>query len=507
MHILNTVQIQAWDEYTISHEPVSSIALMERAASACFEWLMLNNYKKKGFSVFCGKGNNGGDGLAIARLLANTGHQVQVYILEFGHKGTDDFQLNLALLHETSAEIFFISTEDTIRPLQDGHIIIDALLGSGLNRVLEGLTAALVHNLNNSGHEIISIDVPTGLFADKSSLNNVLVRATHTLSFQCYKLAFLLQENQEYIGSLQVLDIGLHKGFTEVLNTEFHFTDHHLVKSLIRPRDKFSHKGDYGNGALITGSTGFMGAAILSSKAFMRSGAGKLTCHIPRSGYTIMQVAVPEAMSRIEEGEDHIQSVGSLDKYDAIGIGPGLGLQDSHYRLLSSIFEKFRKSIVIDADALNILSKKPELMRQLPPLSVLTPHVREFERLFGSFKSDFDRIQMALNKAREFNILIVLKGAYTFIATPSGKGYFNSTGNPGMATAGSGDVLTGIIAGLLCQGYASDHAAIAGVYLHGYSGDLAAAVNSQQSLIASDIINYLGQAFKALETAIVNRQS
>jgi NAD(P)H-hydrate epimerase len=205
-------------------------------------------------------------------------------------------------------------------------------------------------------------------------------------------------------------------------------------------------------------------------------------------------------MSKIEEGEDHIQSVGSLEKYDAIGIGPGIGLHDSHIELLSSIFEKFRKSVVIDADALNILSKNPELLRRIPSMSILTPHVKEFERLFGSFTSDFDRIQTALKKAKEYNILIVLKGPYTFIATPSGKGYFNTTGNPGMATAGSGDVLTGIIAGLLCQGYASDHAAIAGVYLHGLSGDLAAAVNSQQALIASDIISYLGQAFKALET-------
>jgi hydroxyethylthiazole kinase-like uncharacterized protein yjeF len=500
MHIFNTSQIHAWDEYTIRHEPVSSIDLMERAAKACFEWLMLNNFKEKGFSIFCGKGNNGGDGLAIARMLANSGHKVNVYILEFGHKGTDDFQHNLALLHETTAEILFISTEDTIYPIQKSHIIIDALLGSGLNRVLEGLTAALVHHLNNSGHEIISIDVPTGLFADKSSLNNVMVRASHTLSFQCFKLAFLLQENQEFIGKLHVLDIGLHPGFIRESVTEFHLTDHQLVKSLVRSRGKFSHKGDYGNGAMFSGSTGFMGAAVLSSRAFMRSGAGKLTCHIPRSGYTIMQVAIPEAMSKIEEGGDHIQSVGSLEKYDAIGVGPGLGLHDSHYQLLTTLFENFRKPVVIDADALNILSKKQELMRQLPPLSILTPHVKEFERLFGSFTTDFDRIQTALKKANEFNILIVLKGAYTFIATPSGKGYFNSTGNPGMATAGSGDVLTGIITGLLCQGYASDHAAIAGVYLHGLSGDLAAAVNSQQALIASDIINYLGQAFKALET-------
>lgn len=498
MQIFDTAQVHAWDEYTIRHEPIPSIALMERAAQACYDWLMKNGYENKPFSVYCGKGNNGGDGLALARMLSKSGHVVSVFILEFGHKGTDDFQQNLALLHETDASIHFIPAEETIRPIQAGHIIIDALLGSGLNRSLEGLTASLVHYLNNSGHPIISVDMPTGLFADREQENKVVVKAHHTLSFQNYKLAFLLSENQPYIGELHLLDIGLHPGFPEQEESRFHMCDDKFVNALIKPRNKFSHKGDYGTGGLICGSTGMMGAAVICAKAFMRSGAGKLTCHIPQSGYQIMQTAVPEAMCKLEQGDHYLQTVENLSRYDAVGIGPGIGLHESHQHLFKHVFKTYNKPMVIDADALNVLSQHPELMEKIPALSILTPHAGEFARLFGQQENDFQRIQAAQTKAKQFNIIILLKGAYSFIAMPGGKGYFNKSGNPGMATAGAGDALTGIITGLLCQGYPPEHAAIFGTYVHGLAGDLAAAANSQEALIATDIISYLGQAFKKL---------
>lgn len=498
MQIFDTTQVHAWDDYTIRHEPIPSIALMERAAQACYDWLMKNGYEDKRFSVYCGKGNNGGDGLALARMLANSGHVVSVFILEFGHKGTDDFQENLARLHETDASIHFIPSEETIRPIQADHIIIDALLGSGLNRGLEGLTASVVHHLNNSGHTIISIDMPTGLFADKEQENKVVVKAHYTLSFQSHKLAFLLSENQPYIGELHILDIGLHPGFPEQEESRFHMCDEKFVKALIKPRSKFSHKGDFGTGGLICGSTGMMGAAVLCAKAFMRSGAGKLTCHIPQSGYPIMQTAVPEAMCKLEQGDHYLQTVENLSRYDAVGIGPGIGLHESHQHLFNQIFNSYSRPMVIDADALNVLSQHPDLLQKIPAFSILTPHGGEFERLFGRQKNDFQRIQAALTNAKKFNIIILLKGAYSFIAMPGGKGYFNGSGNPGMATAGAGDALTGIITGLLCQGYPPEHAAIIGAYVHGLAGDLAVSANSQEALIASDIISYLGQAFKKL---------
>ncbi|MBL7699918.1 MAG: NAD(P)H-hydrate dehydratase [Chitinophagaceae bacterium] len=499
MKIFNTEQIRKWDEYTITHEPIASIDLMERAAKACFDWLIDHKYKNRSFSIFCSKGNNGGDGLALARMLSYTGHNVAVFILEFGYMGTNDFQANLARLHETEANISFISSKENIRGIRENDVVIDAVLGSGLNRPLDGLTAEVVEHINQSGNEIIAIDIPTGLFVDKSAGAGVVIHATHTLSFQCYKLAFLIKENQQFVGELHVLNIGLHEEFLNNTSSNYTLVDGTLAHQLLKPRKKFSHKGDYGHGALIVGSTGLMGAAVLCAKAFMRSGAGKLTCHIPAEGNVIMQISVPEAMSKIEKGNDHIASVSSLEKYDAVGIGPGINLYDSHSKLLASVFKEYRKPMVIDADALNVLSKSPELLKQVPSFSILTPHTREFERLFGSQASDFNRIEIALEKAKGLNVIMVLKGPYTFIATPGGMGYFNNSGNPGMATGGTGDVLTGLITGLLCQGYPPEHAAILGVYVHGLAGDLAAFSLSQQAMTAGDVIDYLGEAFKALQ--------
>jgi NAD(P)H-hydrate epimerase len=460
---------------------------------------MNNNYTGKRFMIFCGKGNNGGDGLAIARMLSESGHSVTVFILEFGHKGTNDFQQNLARLHETTAEIKFIPNEETIPAIPVDEIIIDALLGTGLNRQVEGLTAALIQHINASQNATISIDIPSGLFLDSSSKNNVVVEADHTLTFQCYKLAFLVAENERFIRNLHLLDIHLHDDYPGTISPKFNIIDKQWIASIIKPRKKFSHKGDYGHGALIAGSKGMMGAAVLSAKAFVRSGGGKLTCHIPGIGYDIMQISVPEAMSKTENGSEHIQTVSSLEKYDAVGVGPGLGLYDSHAGLLANIFAQFKKPLVVDADALNILSRNKYLLDKIPATSVLTPHNKEFERIFGAPTDDFDKINKALAASAEYNIVIVLKGPYTFIALPSGTGYFNPTGNPGMATGGTGDVLTGIITSLLAQDLPPGHAAIAGVYLHGLAGDIAAKYKSQQSLIASDIINFLSDAFLQLQ--------
>jgi len=498
MQILGTQQVRAWDEYTILHEPVTSIDLMERAASACYDWLMRNNFEGNRFSVFCGKGNNGGDGLVIARMLAQSDHAVSVYIMEFGHKGTDDFQANLARLHETKAAIKFISSETTIYPIDEGAIILDALLGSGINRPVDGLTAQVIQHLNQSGNAVIAIDIPSGLFVESSSAGNPIIQATHTLTFQCLKPAFMVAENAPYVGKIHVLDIDLHPGFLQTNTPVFHLADRSMVRSIIQPRNPFSHKGQYGYAALIAGSMGMMGAATLSAKACMRSGAGKLTCHIPAAGYIIMQLAVPEAMSKTETGTDYIQRISSLEKYDAIGIGPGLGQHASHAQLLQTVFQQYRLPMVIDADALNVLSANTHLLDQLPPGSVLTPHPLEFERLFGKTANDFERISLVLQKAAQYNVFILLKGHHTFIATPAGRGFFNSTGNPGMATAGSGDVLTGMLTGLLAQGYTPQQTAIAGAYLHGLAGDLAVAYTAQPSLIASDIIEHIGSAFHQL---------
>lgn len=497
MKILSAEEIRLWDQYTIRHEPVSSIDLMERAAGKCVDWLEENGYVENPFSVFCGKGNNGGDGLAIARLLAVKKYPVTVHILEFGHKGTEDFQINLAKLHQyPEVDIRFIQTEENFHPFNRNEIIIDALFGSGLNRGIEGVTAGLIDHINASGCEIISIDMPSGLFVDRSSLGNTIIKADHTLSFQTYKAAFLFPENAEYTGEIHLLDIGLHNDFYNSVHSPYELTDDTIIHSIHRPRKRFSHKGNFGHALLIAGSYGKIGAAVLSAKACLRSGVGLLSCHVPNCGYGILQTTIPEAMLMTDFNSSIITKIDDdLAKYEAIGIGPGIGTASETKMMLREVFDAYRHPVILDADSLNIISTQKDLLKLIPPGSILTPHPKEFERLFGPSPNEFDRVRLALQKAKELNSVIVLKGHHSLIATPDGKGFFNSTGNAGMATAGSGDVLTGILTGLLAQGYSSVETAILGVYLHGLAGDLAAKELSMEAMIAGDIIEHLGAAF------------
>jgi ADP-dependent NAD(P)H-hydrate dehydratase / NAD(P)H-hydrate epimerase len=493
--VLTADQVRAWDEYTITHEPVSSLQLMERAALRCVQWLQHHKYLPGSFSIFCGKGNNGGDGLAIARMLSEQGCEVNVHILEFGHKGTDDFQQNLAMLHGLPVNIRFIQADTPLPPISSSDIIIDALLGSGLNRPLEGITAALVEHLNVSGNTIIAIDIPSGLFVDKSAKGNTVIKAHHTLSFECYKPALLVAENEAYTGKVHILAIGLHAGFIEKNPPAHYLIDERLVKNTYKPRKQFSHKGTFGHALLVAGSSGKMGAAILAAKACLRGGVGLLTMLVPHEHVPIMQTVVPEAMCLIDEPVDYT-------KYNAIGLGPGLGQHKKIASWLESQLALMQEPIVLDADALNIISAEQHLLSALPPYSILTPHPKEFERLFGKAGNDFERLRIAQDKAKAHNIIIVLKGRHTFIATPAGKSYFNSTGNAGMATGGTGDVLTGIITALIAQGYTPEEAAVFGVWWHGAAGDIASNYYSQESLIASDIPEALGPALKRVSAHV-----
>jgi len=497
MKIFSAAQVKQWDEYTINNEPITSIDLMERAATASCNWLIGKNFGKYRFCIFCGKGNNGGDGLAMAWILIGHKCLVTVYILEFGKTGSHDFQTNLEKLHTVSTDIHFIQSADFFPVLNKEDIIIDAIFGSGLNKPPEGLAAELVTHINKARLPVISIDLPTGLYADKSSAGNTAIKATHTLSFQNYKLAFLLPENEEYCGNIHLLNIGLHKQFEADEPADHELVEEALIKSIYKPRSQFAHKGNFGHAALICGSQGMLGAAILSAQACLRSGVGKLTSYIPKCGYMVMQATVPEAMA-VVAGEDHILTATGIEKFEAVGIGPGIGLHDTHTNLLAGIFEKTTAPLVIDADALNSIAMAKELLHSIPGGSVITPHPKEFERLFGKAANDAERLQLALERSKALNIYIVLKGHYSFISTPQGKGYFNSTGNAGMATAGSGDVLTGIITGLLAQAYSPLHAVLLGTYLHGVAGDIAAVKYSPEAMIAGDIVTCLGDAFKQI---------
>ena len=511
MKIFSAEEIRQWDEYTMQYEPIASIELMERAAGKCVDWLEENGFTENAlpspinrgreFAIFCGKGNNGGDGLAVARMLAAKENPVTVYILEFGHKGTNDFQTNLARLHQyPGIAIQFIQTEENFHALKKDEIIIDALFGSGLNRGIEGITAKLIDFINDSGCGIISIDIPSGLFADRSSKGNTIIKAKHTLCFQCYKPAFLVAENAEYTGEVHILDIGLHKGFYNTTQTPNELIDDSIIHSVFKPRNRFAHKGNFGHALLIAGSYGKIGAAVLAAKACLRSGAGLLTCHIPKCGYEILQSNVPEAMVMTDiHSSINTKNEDELTRYRSIGIGPGIGTAPETKTMLKEIFDTYRRPLILDADALNIIASQKELLKLIPPDSILTPHPKEFERLFGESKNDFERIILASGKAKELNCIIVLKGHYTLITAPDARNFFNSTGNAGMSTAGSGDVLTGILTGLLAQGYQSIDAAILGVYLHGLAGDFAAKELSMEAMVAGDIVDFIGKAFLQIQ--------
>jgi NAD(P)H-hydrate epimerase len=471
---------------------------MERAAKKCVQWIHSQNWSGKQFLIFCGKGNNGGDGLAIARLLTENGLKVAVYILEFGRLGSNDFQINLQRLHDLPVDLYFIQNTQMFPLVRDEHIVIDALFGSGLNKPLEGLSAELVYYINNSRATVISIDVPSGLYIDQSSLGNVIIKADITLTFQTLKLAFLLAENKDFVGNVQVLDIGLHPIFDG--KTDLQLLELSQIKKIYKPRQEFAHKGIYGHTLLIGGSYGKIGAVVLSARASLRTGAGLVSVYIPRCGYNILQTTVPEVMTITAKDQDFISHLPEdLEKFTVIGIGPGLGTEEPTQKFVINLVKNVKKPFVFDADALNCLSIHKEVLYDLAPYSILTPHPKEFERLFGKSANDFERIQLAKEKANKLKVIIILKGHHSFIAMPEGISYFNNTGNAGMATGGTGDVLTGILTSLLGQGYAPSDAALLGVYLHGLAGDIAAENNSMEALIAGDLISYLGSAFLRLQ--------
>ena len=498
MKLFSAAQIKNWDKFTIKNEPISSADLMERAATACADWIVKNFINKNSFKIFCGKGNNGGDGLAIARLLVKSGFNVHIYIVETNINGSPDFEANLERLKNSTKEIYYIDSQKSFPEIKEDDVVIDALFGTGLNKPPAGIFDKLIIYLNEyANKKIISIDVPSGLYTDRSSLSNSVIHARYTLSFQIQKLAFLIAENEPYCGEVIILNIALSTKYYAKENAVFELTDIDSIKKIYAPRNAFANKGNYGYACLLAGSYGMMGAATLSAKAAMRSGLGKLTCYVCEAGIGIMQVTVPEAMCKVF-GHKFIKDVDDFKAFDVVGIGPGIGKHLSHKQLLQNLFRNFKKPLVIDADALNVMSEYPSLYKLIPEHSIITPHPKEFERLFGKTKNELKTLKLAIEKASELNIFIVLKGHHTFIATPEGKGYFNLTGNAGLATAGSGDVLTGIITGLLAQKYSPLNAAILGVYLHGSAGDVAAKKLSQEAMIAGDIIDCLGDSFKQI---------
>ncbi|MEM6966255.1 MAG: NAD(P)H-hydrate dehydratase, partial [Bacteroidota bacterium] len=424
---------------------------------------------------------------------------VEIYICEIGKSYSADFSKNLQRIppHQ-NIKVYHINKGDALPDVLAGKILIDAIFGSGLNRAVTGYWGEVLAFFNQQNQPIVSIDIPSGVFADQRTVG-ISVQADYTFSFQTPKLAFFFPENEKRIGKWYFDEIGLHADFYEKTKTSFFYLLKKDVQQILRPRAKFSHKGTFGHGLLIAGSYGKMGAAILAAKAALRSGAGLITTHVPKCGYTLLQTAFPEAMVSVDEHEFCFSKITDFEKYNAIGIGCGLGTNALSAQGLKDFLEKVEIPIVLDADALNLISQNKTWLKLIPPGSILTPHPKEFARLFGPTDDHFERNKLQRTCSKKHNIYVVLKGANTCVSTPQGHCYFNSTGNPGMATAGSGDVLTGILLSLLAQGYNPLDACLLGVYLHGLSGDLALdEVISQESLIASDLIDNLGKAFSKI---------
>lgn len=497
MKILSVDQIRAADAYTIAHEPIASHDLMERAGKRCFEKIINLFPNEQCFTIFCGTGNNGGDGLVIARLLQIAGKDVSVNIIRFSPNESDDFTVIFQRLIELNDTFQDITEVGDIK-LQDG-VIIDALLGSGVTRKASGLLAETIAVVNSCKSPIVAIDFPSGIFGAKNTNDNrrVAIKATITLTFQVPKLPFFLPENYENIGDWYLLDIGLHPDFIANQSTDYEMIDRGIINGLIQKRTPFDHKGTFGHALLIGGSHGKIGAIILSAEACLRSGAGLLTVYAPSCGYDILQERIPEAMVITAEGQNELSGEIPALKYSAIGVGPGIGTLPSTQLFIDALLKGSDKPLVIDADALNIIAQNSWL-DLIPKGSVLTPHPKEFERLFGQTESSEERVELLRIKAKALQLVILLKGRYTAIATPDGKVFFNTTGNPGMGTAGSGDVLTGIITGLIAQGYSPANASILGVHLHGLAGDLATKELGTEAVIASDIIAHIGPAYKIL---------
>lgn len=500
MKVFSAEQLKQADRRTLEIQGISSDELMERAAGLVFQEIHQRlQGEKTPVKIFCGVGNNGGDGLVIGRLLIEYGYEVTVYIVNYSDNRSQDFLTNYDRIKKvTSAWPVLLNKSSEVPALEPTDLVVDAIFGIGLNRPLVDWVADIVSSINASGSYVLAVDLPSGMYTDGSILEKeAVIRANFTLTFQAAKLVFFLPETGPYIGHWKVLDIGLDREFLDQLPVTVNLVGKQEAKSLYRPREKFSHKGTYGHALLIGGSYGKMGSICLTARATLRSGAGMTTVFIPECGYNIVQNQLPEAMVISDVSQKFISDVRFDLEPTVICFGVGAGKREETSLAFEDLLNKVKDPMVIDADGLNLLAEKPELLASVPPGSVLTPHPRELERLTGSWKDDFDKLEKTRALAEQHQVLVVLKGAHTMIITDK-EIFINTTGNPGMATAGSGDVLAGVITGLISQRYSAFEAAVLGVYLHGKAGDIAAGKLSFQGMIAGDITKHLGAAFLEL---------
>ena len=484
--IISANQTRKTDNYTIKKECISSLELMERASLAFVNAIESSINEDQKIAVVCGIGNNGGDGFAITRILQAKGYLAEAILIKTTENLSNDCKTNFNKL----SGVTIIETKEDLLDFKKFDIIIDALFGSGLTRKIEGLAAKTIKNINTAKKYVFSVDIPSGLYCDKLADSDFIVKSDITISFQRPKLSFFFKESNQYIKNWKVINIDLDEDFIQELPTN-NFVLDGTISKIVKIREKHSHKGTFGHSLIIAGSYGKIGAAVLASQACLKSGTGLLTTYISNCGYEILQISTPEAMCLTDKKKTYISKLPDISSYNSIGIGPGIGKNDSTKEVLKQLLKSTKVPLVIDADALNIISENRELIDILPKNSILTPHPKEFERLVGKWKTTVECFEKQKKFAKEHKCIVILKGANTCICNSEGILFFNTSGNPGMATGGSGDVLTGIITGLLAQGYTSIKAALIGVYFHGKAGDDANKNKGENALIASDIINYI----------------
>lgn len=484
MKILTGTQIKEADRYTIENEPITSVCLMERASIAISDWISVNIDKQHSLLFLAGKGNNGGDGLAVARILSQMGYTCSVFLAFDKEAMTDECRINLKRLPAEVGRVEpdFISADT---------VIIDALLGTGVNGEVKEPLLSVINKINSLPNQVISIDLPSGMKSEFGNKNQTIIRADVTLTLEFPKLAMLLPEAGKYCGKIEVLSIGLSAEYSQKSDSNYTYITKEFIDNIVLKRDKFAHKGTYGHALLICGSRGMAGAAILSTGAALRSGCGLVTVHMPEKERFSVQAAYPSALFSLDDGSCFSELPVDMSKYTSIGIGCGLGQSYITVEAFKRLLNTFYKPVVIDADALNIISENSKMKQSIPKGSILTPHLGELARFVGEWHTEEEKIGLVRRLASNLKSVIVVKGAHTMICLPDGECYFNSTGNNGMAKGGSGDVLTGYITGLLARGYNSSHAAILGVYIHGLAGDRAANFYGMDAMNSKDLIDNL----------------
>jgi len=503
MKLFENAQIGKWDAYTMERDSITSLELMERAAMAIVRYL-LENHPHQEYFVFCGSGNNGGDGLAISRILIDRGLSVHIIRVKVGKPSPDNL-FELKLLKERGIPVHLIEEESDWMVPESG-IILDCLLGTRIRYPLPDLVSFIINQINQVQLPIISVDIPSGIRPDleegvQASIHPA-IRATKTLCLEIPKLSALVPGTGAHYGQWISLKIDLHADFIREEITSWFLTSFKEAKDIFKPRKNFDFKGDYGHSLVFAGSYGKAGAAALCAKSCVRSGSGLVTLFSPEINAGILQSDVEEAMFLPGGGDKILESLPLQDweKYDAIGVGPGIGTDPKTREIVLHLIRKAKKPLVIDADGLNILAGQKDMDAIIPPGTILTPHVGEFNRITqGGSKDPVTRIHLGKDLAGKTKSVIILKGAFTAVIFPNQEVHFNATGNPGMATGGSGDVLTGILTALRAQGYTSEESALLGVYIHGRAGDLAKNVLGETALKAGDICQFLGEAFLELE--------